>query len=175
MKKLNLIYVLFLIVVCLCSCGGKKVSMDDFTVHDTVTKQEIKLGDMMDKVNQIFGKPDVHMGEIDLVYNYEDELTLYYDENNRVKTIVISFDTILDKDIDRYELKNGINAFSTVTDFLEKYPDAVDEDGRFKKLYIQEDGNKISFLPEYNKECDYGIELEYTSYANIERIYIRKY
>lgn len=128
MKKFIAILSVFAIMLSVSACGGKaKYQFKNVGIYDTSTRQYVEIGDSKKEVEKILGS-----GEVDgSFYDYDDDITISYDENENVNYISVyydSFDFYNRENEYRYELPGGIGKTSSVTDFIELFPHVYVDD-----------------------------------------------
>lgn len=189
-KYLHLSLILALLFLVGCS-SNKKYPYEHIGIYDTKTQQYIDIGDSKNKVDKILG-PCIK-DENDY-YDYDDILSIRFDDNNNVEHIRIFFDWFPDEgENERYTLADGTSYNSTITEFVDKY-DRVYE-GAFilpdtsVSVILQNKNNKI-VLPsiddiksdtqvistQENENIDdvYIISIDYVAYDNLSSFDIEK-
>ena len=186
MKK-RIIITLFLIPLLLMGCSSSnKYPYEHIGIYDTKTKQYIDIGDSKSKIDKVLGTGRKNTNNF---YEYDDVLSIYYDDNDKVHYISINFDIFSDDDEinERYTLADGTNYTSTVTDFINNYNGYVYNGSLFLpntcvSVILQNKNNKtimskleeVKELPYSSKDDVYVITVDYATYDNLMSFDIEK-
>lgn len=198
MKKISILILSILILFVISGCDNSiKYPYEHIGIYDTKTQQNIDIGDSKDKVDRILGscKKDEYN-----YYNYADNLSIHYNNNNEVDFISTSFyDFSNEYNNERYTLADGTNYKSTVTDFINKYDYVYEceyEHSPYNNVcvllknennkIIQMSPDKIEEIKEFSVNKTYAemqesypydlyrVMIYYSSYNNLEMISIDK-
>ena len=186
MKK-RIIITLSLIPLLLMGCSSSnKYPYEHIGIYDTKTKQYIDIGDSKSKIDNVLGTGRKNTNDF---YEYDDVLSIYYDDNDKVHYISIRFDIFSDDDEinERYTLADGTNYTSTVTDFINNYNGYVYNGSLLLpntcvSVILQNKNKKtvmskledVKELPYNSKDGVYVITVDYTSYDNLSSFDIEK-
>lgn len=181
MKKILLTLGILLVAGC---SSSEKYPYDYVGVYDSITRQYINMGDTRDNVEKILG---VGVEDNDFV-DYNDSLTIRYDDNNEVEYIKI-FDSWADSDDspERYKFPNDITIESVVADFIDSFPYVYETKFSSVVTYVEKNDNGYIVLSKEdlcNKwknpdssnpyEQVYEIAADYASYEDIWWLIIDK-
>lgn len=112
MKKLYIISVISVIMLCLCSCGNSKEVRYN-AIYDTQTKQYISLSDTKEQVETILGEGS---GQNNGPYGYNNGLTIWYDNDLNVTSMRIDIDNI--DDIDDIADKQSVSVYKFMDNII---------------------------------------------------------
>lgn len=185
-KKIILCVLSILLLLILASCDKTiKYPYKHLGLYDTKTQQYIEIGDSKDKIDKIFGNEGTsYTGFYSNHYKYNGDIVIAYDRNNQVEGINFSFDkSIYDvstEDKKRYEMPDGINMASTVTEFINKYEYVYE--GVDLYIFLEKRKNDIILLDKATflqaltdkQEDIYIIDIGYFSYDSLSHIGIEK-
>lgn len=181
MKKLLTTLLVTALMISCVGCGNGKKTVkypyDYIGFYDTETRQCISINDEKEDIEKILGKSEDDSDNLRL--EYSNNLSISY-ENKTPRTM-----TVLDDS--RYELPDGINVNSTVTEFIDLYPFVYEKSkfGNNVGIFIKETSgeyrviNKDTLqqaLKDISKKANnfnlYWIQLSYSSYSEIDYISI---
>lgn len=167
MKKIIIILSALSLPAALASCSSSAPTAEypyDFVgLYDDITRQHIEIGDSKHKVEKIFGSSE-HSGN-SYVFQYDDALSISYDDDNNVDWIKV-FHSSRDNDHNRYELPNGINTESIVTDLTDSFPYVYEISGEFlNETVTYVEGTPDGYIS-LSKEYLYEKQTEYEDIQN---------
>ena len=91
---------------------------DDFLgIYDTVTNQNLSIGDSRSKIESILGSPD-DIGTYTVFY---DNVFVTYDSNDKVEQISVSYHDFISDEVERFTYSNFLGSESVLTDFIDRY------------------------------------------------------
>lgn len=183
-KLLTTLLVTTLVLSCIgCENGKKTVKYpyDYIGFYDTETRQCISINDKKEDIEKILGKSEDNSDNLGL--EYSNNLCISY-ENKTPCTMTVhnDFETPT-----RYELPDGINVNSTVTEFIDLYPFVyeISNLGNNVGIFIKETSGEYCVinkntvqqsLKDISKKANnfnlYWIQLSYSSYSEIDYISI---
>ena len=132
MKKIYIISVISIILLCICSCGNSNETRYT-AIYDTSAKQYISLSDTKEQVEAILGECS---GQNNGPYGYNDGLMIWYDNNLNVKSIRIDTARIEDKQsASVYKFMDNISCGMEGTKVAEIYPNIQNISDFFKSDY----------------------------------------
>lgn len=174
MKKVIALCLAIIMCCGLMGCGGKSkntYTLDDLGLYDTKTRQTIRITDEKEYIEKITGSEKETGG---LTANdgrhwadYDNELTVQYDKNNIVHSLAVSWRHWNDEnkdDFHRYETPRALTNKSVVTDFFEKYPEAIElkytsSGGYESTLFLKKEGE--AYTPIEIRNLDESKEIDY--------------
>ncbi len=192
MKRSILVVFIFSILFITACSTSEKYPYEHVGIYDTKTKQYIDIGDSKDKVDKILG-PGTKDGNS--YYDYDDILSMRFDDNDNVESIHIYFDWFPDEgENERYALADGTDYNTTITEFISKYkhvyegafilPDSavsVILQNKNGKLILPDlddikknSQNITTFQNEQNNDDIYVISIDYVAYDNLSSFDIEK-
>lgn len=169
MKKLYIISVISVIMLCLCSCGNNKEVRYN-AIYDTQTKQYISLSDTKEQVETILGEGS---GQNNGPYGYNNGLTIWYDDNSNVKSIRIDTADIADKQsVSVYKFMDNIICGMDGSKVTEIYPDIQNISDFFRTDYsnnVRKNNRCLSIIyDEMTGQYKYDYNCIPTAYAFAE-------
>ena len=194
MKKLLITLLAMTMILSCTGCGNKKEKYpyEHIGIYDTKTQQYIDIGDSKNKVDKILGLcSENEYGS----YDYDDILSIRFDDDNKVEHISVYFDWFPDEgENERYTLADGTNYNSTVTEFINKYNhvyegDRFSDDDHAISVILQNKNNKIvmptiddvknstqmtTWEETENIDDMYIISIDYFAYDNLSSFTIDK-